>query len=32
VIIETPVKLIVGFDVVKFREQTNRAIAAGLAD
>jgi hypothetical protein len=24
--------LIVGFDVMKFREQTNRAIAAGLAD
>ena len=32
VIIETPVTLIVGFDVMKFREQTNRAIAAGLAD
>jgi hypothetical protein len=32
VIIETPVKLIVGFDVEKFRAATNRAIAEGLAD
>jgi hypothetical protein len=32
VIVETPVKLIVGFDVEKFRDTTNRAIAEGLAD
>ena len=32
VIIETPVQLIVGFDVEKFRATTNRAIAEGLAD
>ena len=31
VIIETPGQLIVGFDVEKFRAQTNKAIAAGLA-
>lgn len=32
VIIETPAQLVVGFDVVKFRDATNQAIAAGLAD
>jgi len=31
VIIETPAQLIVGFDVEKFRAQTNKAIAAGFA-
>ena len=31
VIIETPGKLVVGFEVEKFRAQTNKAIAAGLA-
>jgi hypothetical protein len=32
VIIETPARLVVGFDTAKFQQSTNAAIAAGLTD